>query len=658
MSKTTYRTIMEIGTDHEDIWGFTGSIYRRAEEQIKIDAHAECLRQLQEQLDLSNSIMQNNQDPQYQRAVFLHGKLVSRLESGPSTNFINEVMSMIRRLSFSKGDDMNPVTHIPFLNGLLNLETKQLEPFSPDLFFTYQVQAAYMDRHITLNDVPMFKNYLNDVFYETDIPMVLSYFAYSFYPGLPAHRVLFILGRERVGKGTGVRIIHGLMGDGFGSFSLGKILTADRFMFSGIEGKNLLVDAEVKRHFRKGTVKDWGNFNNLFGHDALPYERKGREVKDLISTAKGIVLGNLPFFAIDNMAAIARILIVQTRDKRPVHVIPNLDQKILDAERDRIATLLMQILFKLKEREFRFPGQLTDDSTYKIMEDLADPVENFIEEATEPLEGSTVTVEDAYGAFSKWCNEKGITIMAKQTFTKKFGYTYPKRQFKRGKDRGYEFHGCVLTRSDSDETTQTPLQVVTGNDRSETRNLAVSGIRYRRSQHECTYLHACARQERELKKYKKDNAPKLGPDETVSEKPETKPPCEFSSGHNLNRPVSQNNNFNSPELNADPKNNAVQNENAPNPMKEPIGIPNKFATDKMWKFFLAQYVREHADEEEYHRFTINKLYELFKPFRPDLQFSTVVRVLEEAYEKDGVIIKTAGGYGNNPDVPMYGDDSQ
>lgn len=98
----------------------------------------------------------------------------------------------------------------------------------------------------------------------------------------------------------------------------------------------------------------------------------------------------------------------------------------------------------------------------------------------------------------------------------------------------------------------------------------------------------------------------------------------------------------------------VQSENK----VEPIGIPDKFATDKKWKFFLAQYVRDHADEEEYHRFTVNKIYELFKQYRPDLQFSTVLRVLDEAYEKDGVIIKTAGGYGNNPGVPMYGGDSQ
>ncbi len=54
----------------------------------------------------------------------------------------------------------------------------------------------------------MFQNYLYSTHYEPDIPMILSYFAYTFFPDLPVRRVLFILDRERVGKGTGARILN------------------------------------------------------------------------------------------------------------------------------------------------------------------------------------------------------------------------------------------------------------------------------------------------------------------------------------------------------------------------------------------------------------------------------------------------------------------
>jgi len=556
--KYQFRTIPEIGTDNEKIYYFNSQIYDRAEELIKSEAHAEYVRQWTEQLNESITAQDKTHE----------ARMRNLLDRGPSANDINEVIQMIRRTTFTH-DEMNPDTHIPFQNGLLNLKTRNIEPFSADLFFTYQISANLLDRHVTLKDTPMFNYLLNGVFCEPDIPMALSYAAYAFRPDFPVHKVLFILGRERVGKGTFVNVLQGLMPKGSGSLSLARLLTGERFQLTGIEGANLLIDSETKRKFRRGTVLDWSMFCNLFGGDTLSIEPKGRDAHDYVSRAKGIVLGNLPFIPVDSPPAVARILIIETRNERPKRVIPNLDEKILANERDMIATLLVQVMFKLEDRDFLFPGQLTDDSTCEIMEDLTDPVENFIEEATEPLEGKTVTVEDAYKAFSKWCNEKGITIMAKQTFTKKFGHTYPKRQFKRGKERGYEFHGCILTGSDSHEITQTKLQVVTGDDRSETRNLAVSGIRYRRSQHERNNpTHVKEEDHHDHDIHVKDNAPKLGPDESVSEKPETKPPGEFSSGHNLNCPVSQNNNFNSPELNADPIKSDVQNENKGNESKQ------------------------------------------------------------------------------------------
>ncbi|MHB8397175.1 MAG: hypothetical protein ACYDAZ_08145 [Thermoplasmataceae archaeon] len=74
----------------------------------------------------------------------------------------------------------------------------------------------------------MFQNYLYSTYYEPDIPMTLSYFAHTFFPDLPVHRVLFILGRERVGKGTGARILNLLMPNGSAAISLAKLLTLKR----------------------------------------------------------------------------------------------------------------------------------------------------------------------------------------------------------------------------------------------------------------------------------------------------------------------------------------------------------------------------------------------------------------------------------------------
>lgn len=426
-----FKTIPEIGTDKEQIWFFNGQIYERAEEIIKVEAHKEYMKQWEEMFRLSND-------------ETLDTRLIGALHRGPSVNEIKEVEAMIRRTTFTN-EKMNPATHIPFLNGLLNLGTRNLEPFNHNLFFTYQINANLItDRYVTLLDTPKLANLLHTMYRPKDIPLVLSYFAYSIFPGFPVNYVLFILGRERIGKGTNARILQELMPKGSGSFSLARLLTADRFQFTGIEGKNLLIDSEVKRKFRLGVTLDWTSFCNLFGNDRLDVEPKGREKHDYVSEAKGICIGNLPFVPVDSPPAISRILLVVTKDERPKKVIPNLDRQILQSERDQIATLLIEILFKLMDQDFAFPGRLSEEETAQLFEKLADPVENFVDEVTEYDRESTVPVDDAYLRFKEWCRKKGIPAIARQTFVKKFGRTYPKRRIGPRGNRVYVFSGCYL----------------------------------------------------------------------------------------------------------------------------------------------------------------------------------------------------------------------
>ena len=497
--KFKFRTVPEIGSDKENIYYFNGQIYVRGEEIIKSEAQKEYLKEWEEMFDVAVETGDGS----------IQARLKSALNSGPTANQINEVLAMIRRTTFTT-EIMNPPSYIPFKNGLLNLETRKIQTFSSAFFFTYQIEANLLkDAHITLKDIPLFANLLDTAFYETDIPMVLSYIAYSFYPDLPAHRVLFILGRERIGKGTIVRVLQGLMPTGNGTISLARLLTSERFQFTGIEGKNLLIDSESKRKFKRGTILEWSAFCNLFGKDNLNLEPKGKEAHDYVSKAKGIFLGNLPFMPVDSPPAISRILIVETRNERPKREIKDLDKKILDSEKDQIATLLMQILFHLIDRDFNFPGQLTDESTNAIMEQLADPVEFFVDDVTEPDDAESVTVDDAYSRFKQWCNSKGIPIIARQTFVKRFRFTYPKKRLGPRGNRYYAFMGCVLIEDDLDITIENKNKVGHETDSPETMKINASRERYRRVQHASSYLHVRREEKNNNSNNKKNTLTKL-----------------------------------------------------------------------------------------------------------------------------------------------------
>jgi len=495
--KYILKTIPELGTDKEQIFYFDGAIYKRAEEFIKEQSHKEYLRQFKEVLEIAEQEGNKEYTMKMKRA----------LDKGPSMNDINEVLGIIRRTTFSI-DEINPDGYIPFKNRLLNLKTGELEPFDPSLFYTYQIDANLLDKYITLNDIPLFKYLLNSVFDPEYIPTILSYLAYCLYPRLPNHKVLFIVGRERIGKGTLVRVLKGLMPHGSASISLARILTAERFKFQGVEGKNLLIDMETRRKFKRGTVLDWTAFANLFGEDILNIEPKGKESHDYISRAKGIFLGNLPFINIDDHPAVSRILLAETKSKRPKKVFKELHEIILEKEKDKIATLLVQILFKLKENNFEFPlpgfiirkhkqemralvelyektipidlrspehglfpfkketrlevdNEKVDDLTGEILEKLADPVENFIEEMVEEDPEARTSYDEAYGAFEDYCSRKGITVLKRQTFLKNFGYHFGKRKLGPRGNQIYYFMGCRIEpyeKNDEQEEVEIPDQ--------------------------------------------------------------------------------------------------------------------------------------------------------------------------------------------------------
>lgn len=445
-------------------------------------------------------------------------------------SFRDEILNSIKARSLTPLSSMNPNTHLPLWNGLLNLRTWELEPFSPSLFFTYQVQGNYLGSHVTLHDVPLFAKYLNDVYQPLDIPLVLSYLSYSLYPGFPVHKVLFIIGRERIGKGTTARLMKGILDSGYGSVELSKLLQADRFQFTGILGKNLLVDPEIKRVYRKGMHTDYRNFNSLFGQDILQFEPKGREARDAISSAKGIFIGNLPIMVIDNPAALARTIVIETNSERDGGVIPDLDKKMLEGERDEIITLLLQVLKSLSLGGFKFPHEKSYDETADLMEKLSDPVGYFIDEATSISPGSEIEVTAAYDLFSEWCKIKGIPVITKQTFTKRFGSIYPKKKLGPKTKRVYKFTDCEIQISDDfDDSKEVGHRLESENP----LNSAVSGAIDNGVQLRYT-TPPMTRPKSKDDLYIRDSVPKLDTDKNDSQTSVEQPPGEHQLVSNFN----------------------------------------------------------------------------------------------------------------------------
>ncbi len=471
-----FRTISDPNQEHNDIYVFNGQIYVRAEEIIKKEAAEIYMEEWKKMLADCNEFLRMNEDPDNDAIGSvrkLSGMLKNAINTGPTVNDINEVLADIRRNTYVDKSELNPESHIPFLNGLLNLKTRMLEEFSPDYFYTWQVNANYIEKHVTLNDTPEFRKYLESIYYTKDIPLILSYLGYALQPSFPRNKVLGIFGRERIGKGTTARILKGLNPKGYGSISYEKLLISEnRFVFQDIVRNNILVDPEIKLKFKKGSSHDYSNFNKLFGSDVLDVEMKGKTPFDYVNKAKGIFIGNLPIPPLDNSATIARFLVVKTKDKRDRKEIRKIENIILAKEMDQIAKLLIECYFGLEDRNFEFPGELTNESTAELWDLLSDPIENFIDEMTEEVDGLETEVDFAYEKFTKWCDLKGISPIAKQTFTANFKRTYPKKKVGGRGNRHYAFMNCRII---SEVEVENSEQVGHGSNDSETLEYNGSG---------------------------------------------------------------------------------------------------------------------------------------------------------------------------------------
>ncbi len=348
-------------------------------------------------------------------------RIKNKYDVGLTTHEVNEVMDKIRRKTFIDRNKMNPSSHIPVMNGLLNLETFELEPFTPDLFYTWKVQGNYDEKIKSLNDVPQFRNFLYSVFDEKDIPMVLDYGGYIFYPDLPIQKILVLAGEPRIGKGTTIRILENAIPEGHATITIRKLLNPKiTFEFQNIEGKNLLVDPEIERD--NGIKLNFSLINSLFGGDTLQLEKKFKGITNYISRAKGILAGNIPLFYVTNPAFLARLLIVKTRMKsKGFKETPNLDRIIWEAEGSKIVSLLLNRLKGLIKRNFKFSNQQPPEYYSKLWELMCDTIKQFMDKRLMYSESDSVDVDNAYDAYKLDCESKGIPAEAQHTFVARVG---------------------------------------------------------------------------------------------------------------------------------------------------------------------------------------------------------------------------------------------
>ncbi|MCS7114226.1 MAG: phage/plasmid primase, P4 family, partial [Candidatus Bathyarchaeota archaeon] len=343
---------------------------------------------------------------------YIHKRLVEVEGEAYKPYHLTTLTQMVQALTFKNGLEEPPPNLICFENGVLDLNTMQLKPHSPEYFFRNIIHADYNPNAKATEFLKWLEEVLPD---EEARKYVQEMFGYCLYRDYPFHHIFFFVGSGRNGKGTLMRTLVGLLGrENCTSIPLERL--PERFQNTNLIGKLANIVSEPKTSLvTTETIKQ------LTGQDLITAEFKGRQKTfQFINYAKLIVVANrLPPVYDSSHAWWERVIVVEFPVTIPPEkMVPNIEERWLNnaEERSGIINWALEGLKRLLEnRQFtKNEAMLNVVEQYKRW---SQPAQYFLDKYCEYGPNHWVTKKALYEAFKIVCEEEGLPVLSEQQFS-------------------------------------------------------------------------------------------------------------------------------------------------------------------------------------------------------------------------------------------------
>jgi len=331
-----------------------------------------------------------------------------------SDNLVNNVYNLLlcqdRNICTFRDLDMDE-NYINLTNGLYNLKTRQLEPHTPKLYSTLQLNCEYRPEQ---NARPVFERYINDLCSDRDgVPDEEKKAVVQEYFGL-------ILSNVNVSRAKLCLVLWSLLGNSGKTQILNlvsELLGADRvaniplqcmnedskFSLGSIIGKRLISIGDQT----SSEIKDSSIFKQLTGGDAVKVEPKNKQPFYLRYTGGiAIACNNLPSFRDDKGGHLfERLRVVPcnntiTKERR--------DSSLLDkmlSERNAIFNWFLEGLHRLIDNNY---SVTKSDACEVVMSDYRDKMDTVHRYLSEYYiitgdKSDMVSKPDFDNAYTTWC---------------------------------------------------------------------------------------------------------------------------------------------------------------------------------------------------------------------------------------------------------------
>ncbi|MCW7072259.1 MAG: phage/plasmid primase, P4 family [Methanophagales archaeon] len=305
-------------------------------------------------------------------------------------------------------------TRLPLKNGLLNLETFELEPHTPDKIFTHRFEIDF-DKEAKC---PNIEKFFSEVLHPADIPVMQEIFGLCLYADYPVHKAFWWLGGGRNGKTVTASLIISLLGrKNVAHVQLVDLDGSHRFAEARLEGKlvNLIDEPAIKKPM------ETERFKALTGGGSIEGEKKGcQEPIQFTSYATMIIQANKIPRIYDSTDAFHERTLVIPFDNQFLgsKAIKNLGEKLV--KKDGLSGLLnwaLEGLKRLKKNDWEFTES---DTRARALGDFlreSNPVRQFVQEWFVPDIQHDIVKEDLYNYYIEYCEEYDIVVPSEKSFT-------------------------------------------------------------------------------------------------------------------------------------------------------------------------------------------------------------------------------------------------
>lgn len=325
-----------------------------------------------------------------------------------------ECFNVIVNEAFEKDTTLNP-RMIYLSNGNLQLKGFGEYEFIKDDSFTLHRLPTVFDVNARC---PVWKQFISELFYEEDIPVVQEYLGYLLVPTTKAQCALFILGNGGEGKSRIIRVVSELLGNKATPIELANIST-DKFFAAQIENSLCAYDDDCPID----KIERTDLFKKIITADApMRVEQKYKETRSVYLHSRILACSNAAFSSkFDRTDGFYRRLMqVVVRPLNPNRKNNAQLSDMLSTELSGIFNWCLEGLLRLDAQNYIFTRSSRIDKFTQQLKEDNDSVLAYLNSGAVHFKQDAVTAtKDLYKHYCEWCNDEGHYAINCPAFSKR-----------------------------------------------------------------------------------------------------------------------------------------------------------------------------------------------------------------------------------------------